>query len=998
MSTSKAQYGASDRYKAGTLAQSKKSWFSVISPAEVRVNNESAFERRDDPGNRRMDLYSTSQAPMSFGIAQTFSSMIGLSPEPSRTMLSDERDDAAFDAFMEDGEDINEKENRDLITPKSPNELEKRDASAHMAAVGCIADRNFKKFLHIVRNNPNILTFKTTKSHSKLKGCNGGTLLHVLVSQNLKQKRDHRSRSFVKKSASSGHTKDFRNSVPENVLKFVIKICPQSLEMKDTYGRLPIHCACISLSCCFEDKKRGSSLQPNVTGTPLVDLLLKYNVESAAIADNKGNLPLHYAATMGIDISVHKDLRKMTHDGDISTVETIQKLLLAFPRGVTIKNRRGMLPLHMVASMGKHIPINSLKILLTGHETIGEAPLERNEEGDPPLFLALKRGATAEAIECFARSTHSSRIFIQRDNENNNALHVALQSQYPDINLIRAIVEIAPFAASSPDSNGVMPLKIATQLRLDADLIRILFTKDMPIEMGADQNKSVTPLKFKQTKVKANRVPLPAVRGQVVRQSHHHSWWYLLVDCKDFYLDTVYEFLSEEATHFQIVSLARQIGPDGKSILINCVSDKCRVMFHSLLRFYDRYEILLSTNELQVRSEDIVDGVQTFLALDHGSLPPINGKSYSDAATNVPYFSNAIKVDHGHECVELVLLPEDKKRVLLRTYFYEEAFYAELKVREKYNFDPSQFEEIHNHHIGENFTRLALSRSEKMSCIAFERPCHSLVDVFASVTGSVRSQKWIEKCWVVLKQIGLSIKSLHDQDLVHGHLVPSNVCKYGNIWKLAQLGTVVAINTPMRGAFRSCVPPESIFAADKPTRITHPHDQNLSRKKVTKGVKFTSWALDEGKERQPSQVENDEKSPKAISRRIFGWNVDKSVSDDAKKEITGSDDCKLSFHPERVITSVAWDMWGFGLIMVQLLTGRCMQLSNFEKAEDAVMKKLHMHNGIVLQAICDQIYCTVGRDAADLVMKLLQRDPRKRPHSMDEVMKHPYFESLTIYV
>ena len=110
------------------------------------------------------------------------------------------------------------------------------------------------------------------------------------------------------------------------------------------------------------------------------------------------------------------------------------------------------------------------------------------------------------------------------------------------------------------------------------------------------------------------------------------------------------------------------------------------------------------------------------------------------------------------------------------------------------------------------------------------------------------------------------------------------------------------------------------------------------------------------------------------------------------------DDAKLSFHPERITTKVSWDMWGFGLIMVQLLTGRCTQLSNFEKAPDAVMKKLYIHDDIVLTSICEQLYNTVGKEAADLAMLLLQRDPVKRPISMNEVLQHPYFRSSTIYV
>jgi hypothetical protein len=64
------------------------------------------------------------------------------------------------------------------------------------------------------------------------------------------------------------------------------------------------------------------------------------------------------------------------------------------------------------------------------------------------------------------------------------------------------------------------------------------------------------------------------------------------------------------------------------------------------------------------------------------------------------------------------------------------------------------------------------------------------------------------------------------------------------------------------------------------------------------------------------------------------------------------------------------------------------------------MKKLYIHDDRVLTSICEQLYNTVGKEAADLVMLLLQRDPVKRPISMNEVLEHPYItrRSSTIYV
>lgn len=93
--------------------------------------------------------------------------------------------------------------------------------------------------------------------------------------------------------------------------------------------------------------------------------------------------------------------------------------------------------------------------------------------------------------------------------------------------------------------------------------------------------------------------------------------------------------------------------------------------------------------------------------------------------------------------------------MVLRCYAHDEAFFAEVKVREKYDFPKQYFEELYNYHHDGSYTYLTLSRAERLQCISFERPDHTLEEVFASVSsGGRRSQKWIEKCWIVLKQIG----------------------------------------------------------------------------------------------------------------------------------------------------------------------------------------------------------------------------------------------------
>lgn len=122
-SISESRSDASDMDKLGSMTQSK-SWFSM--PGEARVNDGTELDRRDDSENRGVGLSSVAQSSVSYGITQTFSAMIGLTSEPTRTMRSEERDDTTFDAFMDDDKYIDGANGRDIITPKSPYESEKK--------------------------------------------------------------------------------------------------------------------------------------------------------------------------------------------------------------------------------------------------------------------------------------------------------------------------------------------------------------------------------------------------------------------------------------------------------------------------------------------------------------------------------------------------------------------------------------------------------------------------------------------------------------------------------------------------------------------------------------------------------------------------------------------------------------------------------------------------------------------------------------------------------
>ena len=957
-------------------------------------------------------------------------------------------DKTNLDTYMQTTKELVDDTTKIIETPgipMKPDKITASDVELMEKALKCIQTRKFDGLMEILIGNPSICLKEIPP---KTKGLNeakdGGTLLHILVSMKtiVKQKNTKNNSPSIEINIIS--------AVPQDLLKFIIRNEPSVSQRTDKKGRLPIHRAVLSMST-YEINQISSNSDVNP-----VRLLLACNSSVASVADSYGNLPIHYAASATPEYIHIKKYKHLGKSHPSPALDVIKNLLHAYPKGVIVPNKKGMLPLHIACSTRNQMNEGCISLLLLCHQSESGLPVELDSEGDTPLLVAIKNGASASVIRSFgllSDGSISSGLFIQRDSKNNNPLHVALiQRPYPNIDVVNTILDLAPFTASTPDGEGIMPIKRATKLRLPPHIIRKMLACDMPIELGVN-------ISHRGTNIQRNRDVMTTPRGlrksgtvtkHIVGRSHHHSWWHIVVECEDTYIDMVKSFLSEEATHFQIISLARQVGPNGYSIVINCVNDKCLLMFHSLLRFYDRYEILLSINASNVICDDVDDGVQRYIAYDHGALfSSLDNLSLEKAhmkmsKSNVVHIKNNANHD---SCVEVSLVPSKDRKMLLRCYQLEEAFWAELQVREKYQISDEYFEQLYNVHYDVSYTHLTLSETEKLCCIAFENPDHTMDEVFASVSGSRRSRKWIEKCAVVLKHLAKGIKNLHDQNLVHGYLMPSNVCKYGNTWKICKLGTVLKIGSIVRGSFRASIPPECIILAQSSdskskfnfqmklddtsvdgsahvSMATPKHDirvhsiSSCPREKV----QFTEVV----KERV---IRNNNKGEVVISEQQqrmmtaedpFGkrscWPATspmasffRSKSDVSffrspmspsffKSKKFGMEDEKIIYFPEGIVATPAFDIWGFGVIMANILLGRCMDLPTFEKADDAIMKKLFFYNDLDLEKISNKVEACVGEDAADLIRMLLQKDPRNRPQCMDEVLSHAYFHSIMINI
>jgi serine/threonine protein kinase len=102
------------------------------------------------------------------------------------------------------------------------------------------------------------------------------------------------------------------------------------------------------------------------------------------------------------------------------------------------------------------------------------------------------------------------------------------------------------------------------------------------------------------------------------------------------------------------------------------------------------------------------------------------------------------------------------------------------------------------------------------------------------------------------------------------------------------------------------------------------------------------------------------------------------------------------FAPEEVCAHPTWDIFSFGLIMAQLLLGQSMVLlPNFERPEDAHLKRLYNYDMAALQKIVAATRKTSGHLAAELLEKCLQPFPENRPQSMESILNDPFFQVET---
>jgi ankyrin repeat protein len=141
-----------------------------------------------------------------------------------------------------------------------------------------------------------------------------------------------------------------RHRGPDEMIKFLMTECPESLRNRDKYGNVPLH-----LAIQFE----ASYL--------IVFELLKMDPTTAMLTNNNGCYPLHKAAFFN------------------SSIEIMELVLKAYPDAANKQDKKGNLPLHFVYLNAGGPPDEAkLRIWLR----FGAASLSiKNKSGSTPLMM-----------------------------------------------------------------------------------------------------------------------------------------------------------------------------------------------------------------------------------------------------------------------------------------------------------------------------------------------------------------------------------------------------------------------------------------------------------------------------------------------------------------------------------------------------------------------------------------------------------------------------------
>ena len=162
---------------------------------------------------------------------------------------------------------------------------------------------------------------------------------------------------------------------PQVIVEEFLQAYPESIEVADNLGRLPLHLACIQSR-----------------SVAVIDMLLNYNETHVLISDCHGNLPLHYAVKAAC-----QSKKMLDEDMDV-----LSSLLVTCPHSAMMCNRAGDTPVTLSRRLDKHSLRRIHRMLASSNKTLnGESRgslLIRSDEFTAPSSSIFMEAEAASAF------------------------------------------------------------------------------------------------------------------------------------------------------------------------------------------------------------------------------------------------------------------------------------------------------------------------------------------------------------------------------------------------------------------------------------------------------------------------------------------------------------------------------------------------------------------------------------------------------------------------
>ncbi|KAM4087400.1 hypothetical protein ACJW30_10G175600 [Castanea mollissima] len=161
----------------------------------------------------------------------------------------------------------------------------------------------------------------------------------------------------------------------------------------------------------------------------------KFELAYTVQINKLGDTALHFAISHGQDHIVEKLVKRISDKNKVA---------------LKLKNEKKNIPLHVAASMG------TLKMCICIAKADPSLGIERNEDGETPLFLAVLRGERDIFLQLYSICRSKLNNSYYRKNSGETILHCAIKRECWD--LAYEILQLHKELATCVDEKGLWPL------------------------------------------------------------------------------------------------------------------------------------------------------------------------------------------------------------------------------------------------------------------------------------------------------------------------------------------------------------------------------------------------------------------------------------------------------------------------------------------------------------------------------------------------------------